>query len=604
MESITEQIATIKSNFGKDQAILAASSALAGCAAVTVLWKLVTRVPKIQVPLDPLESQDFPKQDRPPVVDPTMNLTKVPGFVQCFDKCTAELLGEVPDMTAEQVEECVLKAKAAQRSWERTSFAQRRYFLKLLLKYSVEEKDVICRVMMRDTGKTKLDAVLGEITPTVEKLRWMIKNGEQVLKPEYRHGQGLMSMHKRARVEYRPLPVLAVFAPNNYPYTNVMNHIISGCFAGCGVVIKVSEFTSWCSRLILRIVRKALVEAGGDPNLVQIVTGMGQTGAALCTSKNIDKIIFTGSDKIGRIIQRQASDNLTPCVMELGGKDPFIVFKDVNLDRVTAICARGAFQNGGQNCIGVERVFVEKSLEKQFIERMTEIANKMRVGNGINQVNFQPDLGSLCTPVQIRHVEQLLKEAVSKGATIHAGGHRIDELAPGLFFQPTVISGITSDMRIANEEVFGPVCAIRAFENESSLVEMVNSSPFGLGSSVFSRNSTKMRRVAGCIKSGMVNCNDFGINYLVQSLPFGGTKASGYGRFGGPEGLRACCELVAVTEDKSRFTETSLPPSFQYPVAQNAPETAGGLIEFAYADTWMGSLGGLMKLLSGILFPR
>lgn len=432
----------------------------------------------------------------------------------------------------------------------------------------------------------------------------MIAHGEQVLKPENRYGQGLLSMHKKAHIEYKPLPVLAVFAPNNYPYTNAMNHVISGCFAGCGVVIKVSEYTSWSARLILRIVRKALVEVGGDPDLVQIVTGMAKTGEALCRSKNIDKIIFTGSDKIGRIISRQATDNLTPCVLELGGKDPFIVFSDVNLDRVAAIAGRGVFQNAGQNCIGIERIFVEKNIEKQFIDRMVNIASKIRVGKPINTEGKLYDLGALCTPVQLAHVEALIKDAIAKGAILHFGGKRITNLGPGLFFEPTVLSNVNTKMRIAHEEVFGPVCAIRSFETENELIEMVNDCPFALGSSVFSGSSKRMRRVASCIHAGMVNCNDFGINYLVQSLPFGGTKASGYGRFGGEEGLRACCQVVAVTQDYSALAETTLPAPYKYPLAQNAPESFGGLLELAYGEGLLYRLAGLKKMLGGLMFPK
>ena len=149
----------IKELGGKDKVTALAASGLAGCVSTWLLWKLLSGTPKLRVPLEPLESQDFPAAERPLEVDPTMNLTAKPGFVQCYDKSTAERIGEVPDMTAEQVEECIQKARRAQVSWAKTSFATRRYFLKLLLKYSVDEKDVICRTMIRDTGKSKLDAV-------------------------------------------------------------------------------------------------------------------------------------------------------------------------------------------------------------------------------------------------------------------------------------------------------------------------------------------------------------------------------------------------------------------------------------------------------------
>lgn len=575
-------------------------SAITGVVSTLLVWKTVTAIPRLQVPLDPLESQDFPPTSSPAKVDPEMNLRAREGFVQCYDKATAEWIGEMPNMTAAQVEDAIAKAKRAQVSWAKTSFKQRRYFLQLLLKYTTEEKDTICRVMVRDTGKSRLDALLGEIVPTAEKLRWMIAHGEDCLKPETRHGQGLFTMHKSAHVEYRALPVLAVFAPNNYPYTNAMNHIISGLFAGCSAVIKPSEFTCWSSRLILRIVRKALVEAGGDPDLVQMVTGFGETGHALAASKNISQIVFTGSDKVGKLIARTASENLTKCVLELGGKDPFIVCKDVNVDRVATIASRGVFQNGGQNCIGIERIFVEKEIEAHFVDRLVHIATSIKVGRSINKTGELFDLGSLCTPAQILHVEALLADAVAKGAVLHCGGKRIPELAPGLFFQPTVLSNLRSDMRICQEEAFAPVACIRSFANEAELLAMVNDCPFALGSSVFSNDKTKMKRISSCLSTGMVNCNDFGINYLVQSLPFGGTKASGYGRFGGKEGLQACCELVSVTGDAFPFIETSMPGPMQYHVQQNADQFFSGIIEMAYADTLFDRAAGLVKLLRNL----
>lgn len=584
----------------KQQHQLLLVSALTGCVSTVYLWKVLTHIPKLRVPLDPLESQDFPTLVSPLPVDAAMNLHAKPGFVQCYDKATAELIGEMPAMTTEQVEECISKAKSAQTAWAKTSFKTRRYFLQLLLKYTTEEKETICRTMVRDTGKSKLDALLGEIVPTAEKLRWMIAYGEDCLKPEKRYGQGLFTVHKSAHIEFRPLPVLAVFAPNNYPYTNAMNHVISGVFAGCSVVIKPSEFTCWSSRLILRIVRKALVEAGGDPDLVQVVTGFAETGNALASSKQISQIVFTGSDKIGKAIAKTASANLTKCVLELGGKDPFIVFKDVDVDRVASIASRGVFQNAGQNCIGVERIFVEREVESRFIDRLVNIASKMTVGRTLNAKGELFDLGSLCTPAQITHAEALIADAVAKGAIVHIGGKRITKLNPGLFFEPTVLSNVNGTMRICHEEAFAPVACIRVFSSEQDLLTMVNDCPFALGSSIFSKDRSKMKRISACLHTGMVNCNDFGVNYLVQSLPFGGTKHSGYGRFGGKEGLQACCEMISVTTDAFPLVETSLPGPMQYHVAQNADQFFSGLIELAYSDTVYDKCAGLVKLLRNL----
>ena len=322
-------------------------------------------------------------------------------------------------------------------------------------------------------------------------------------------------------------------------------------------------------------------------------------GKALSESTSVDKIIFTGSDKVGKLIMKAASANLTPVVLELGGKDPFVVFKGVNLDRVLPIASRGVFQNCGQNCIGVERIFVEKTVEKEFIDRMVKIVRSMK--QGVPLLDRDVDLGAVCMPHQLQLIDDLVQDAVAKGAVLHIGGKRNAQLKPGLFYEPTVLSGIQDHMRIANEEVFGPVCVIRAFETEAECIQLCNACPYGLGSSIFSPSYAQSLRITSALNCGMTNIGDFGVNYLVQSLPFGGTKASGFDRFGGPEGLRGCCNVKSVTEDAFFFAKTALPPPLAYPNSKNSPEIASNLLRFAYEETVMGKVVGLSKMLFGLM---
>jgi len=208
--------AAIKDANANPAAVQAASGIVAGSALAVLVFKLTRRVPKIHVPLEPLEASDAPPSNLR--VDPAMplKLTERPGKLQCWDPCTAMWLGEVDDMTSEQVRDACLRAKAAQAKWATTSFATRRRFLEILLKYTLDNMETICRVSMRDSGKVEMDATLGEIVPTVEKIRWIIAEGEAILQPSKRFGQGLMTMHKAARVEYKPVGVIGVFAPFNY----------------------------------------------------------------------------------------------------------------------------------------------------------------------------------------------------------------------------------------------------------------------------------------------------------------------------------------------------------------------------------------------------
>ena len=576
---------------------------VAAIALAAFLYLTFRRKDKLVLPPIKIELTEYEKQDviTAKVTNPEMPLVvdSEPNRLQCYDPATAQHLGSVELMSKERVEEIIAKAREAQKQWSKSTFEERRAVMRCILQYYIKHTEDICRVSVRDSGKTMLGAVLGEITPTCEKLRWILNEGESILKTEYRGGQGLLTMHKSARVEFKPLGVLGVIAPFNYPCHNILNHIISGLFAGNAVVSKVSEYTSWSGDFYLRSVRAALVSAGYSPDLVQIVTGLGETGAALVESPNINKVIFTGSDRIGKLVMKGAAKNLTPVVLELGGKDPFIVCDDVDLGWLKNTALRGVFQNNGQNCIGIERIFVEGKLYQPFIDMMVKSVQTLRQGVPIGN-GGKVDIAAMTNPGALENIESLIEDAVAKGATLHCGGKRNKKLSPGLFFEPTLISGITSDMKIAKEEVFGPVMAVSQWNTEKELYERANDCPYALGSSIFSNDTARARRISENVSAGMANINDFGVNYLCQSLPFGGTKCSGFGRFAGPEGLRACCYPKAITEDRIPGVKTSIPKPWCYPTAESAPSIAEHLVGMAYSPALSAKVSRTIRLLKGL----
>mmetsp|Transcript_2245 Transcript_2245/g.3150 ORF Transcript_2245/g.3150 Transcript_2245/m.3150 type:complete len:591 (-) Transcript_2245:4159-5931(-) len=571
--------------------------ALIGAFVYYFFFKTEKRLPKIKITLTDYESKSV--INAPVRPEMTLVTDEEPDRLQCYDPATAEYLGSVENMNKERVDEIVEKAKVAQIEWAKSSFETRRAVMRAILEYYVENQKDICRVSVRDSGKTMLGAVLGEITPTCEKLRWIIAEGEKILRTEYRGGNGLLTMHKSARVEFHPLGVLGVLAPFNYPCHNLMNHIISGLFSGNAVVSKVSEYTSWSADFYLRPVRQALVSAGYSPDLVAVVTGVGPTGAALVES-NVNKIIFTGSDKIGKLVMQGAAKKLTPVVLELGGKDPFVVCNDVDLNWLKDTALRGVFQNNGQNCIGIERLFVEEKAFQPFVDIVSPIIKNLRQGIPL-QGGGKYDLGAMTMPRQIEHIESLIHDAVSKGATLVCGGKRNDSLKPGIFFEPTLLTGVTPDMRIATEEVFGPVMVVIQWKTEEELLSFVNNCPYGLGSSVFSEDKGRARRLVAGIHAGMSNVNDFGVNYLCQSLPFGGVKCSGFGRFAGVEGLRACCYPKSITEDRFPGVKTSIPKPWCYPTADTAPEIAGDLVGLAFGQGIYKKASSAASLVLGLV---
>lgn len=575
-----------------------------GYAAVKLLGLAMSPyIPTIWVPLKPVEcargSRVGPSFEGMEIKDPAR-----PGFIQCFDPCTLQHLGEMKAMTPADVEETVARARVAQKEWAKTSFAERRRVLSCLQRFILDNQEDIARVASRDSGKSMTDALLAEVMITCEKIRAVSSHGEKWLGREVRPS-GPLVFYKKAYVEYMPLGVLGVIAPWNYPFHNVYNHIVSGIFAGNAVVSKVSEYTCWSSRYFTAIMSEVLKACGHNPDLCLTVTGFGDAGAALVASPNVDKIIFTGSPQVGQKVMEGCCKTLKPVVLELGGKDPFVVCDDADVESVMPFIMKGSFFNAGQNCIGVERVFVYEKVYDTFVARVTELASNLRQGPVLGGETV--DCGAMVMPAQLDIVQALVDDAVSRGAKVTTGGSRNMQYPNGLFYRPTVLAGVTCDMKIAQEEVFGPVMTIIKVPGNSDerCIEMVNTCKYGLASSVFSGKTSRAVKIGEGIQCGMTNINDFGVNYLVQSLPFGGVKDSGYGRFAGPEGLRACCLLKSVTVDRfPSIMSTVVPLPLRFPVANSGEKFAASMTRMFYCDAALDKLGALIDLVVAAIYPN
>eukprot|EP00566_Odontella_aurita_P005293 CAMPEP_0113561984 /NCGR_PEP_ID=MMETSP0015_2-20120614/20277_1 /TAXON_ID=2838 /ORGANISM="Odontella" /LENGTH=629 /DNA_ID=CAMNT_0000463835 /DNA_START=40 /DNA_END=1929 /DNA_ORIENTATION=- /assembly_acc=CAM_ASM_000160 len=562
---------------------------------------LLHPVPAIAVECDPSISEDDGVEDKVGASKIDLADESQPGRVQCYDPSTLQRLGSVRAMTARDVNESCARASKAQASWSATTFAQRRLVLRTIQRYVVSNAERICRASSRDSGKPKVDALLGEVMTTCEKIRCINANGEGWLRPEFRP-VGPMMMHKTAYVEYVPFGVLGVIAPWNYPFHNMLNHVISGLFSGNAVVTKVSEHTSWSADYFSRICREALRVHGHDPELVQVITGFGEAGAALVDCSHVDKVIFTGSPGVGRKVMEGASKNLKPVILELGGKDPMVFCDDVKIKDVIPWAMRGCFQNSGQNCCGVERLFVYESIHDEFLDKILPKVKALRQGVPLATCGNTGDVdcGSMIMEGQMDIVQELIDDAVQKGATLHCGGRRNPALK-GQFYEPTVLSGVTPSMRISREEVFGPVMCIVEVPNDDddACVALVNDTcEFGLGSSVYSARGDRSAKIGSRIRAGMFTSNDFGVNYLIQSLPFGGVKESGFGRFAGPEGLRGCCLERAVVKDRIPGVRTTIPSPIDYPIDINKGLPFGiGLIKLFYDESLWGKIMGILGLI-------
>ncbi|KAG0026357.1 Meiotic Sister-Chromatid recombination aldehyde dehydrogenase [Podila clonocystis] len=520
-----------------------------------------------------------------------------PGQIICYDPSTGRHLATIRAHTKADVDEALIKARKAQAKWAKTTFAQRKVVLQSLLDFILQNQESICRVAARDTGKTMVDGKFGEILTTCERIRWTLAYGEGALKDEHRD-PGLLMFYKSAKVEYRPMGVVAALVSWNYPFHNTFGPLITALFAGNGILIKASEQVAWSTTTYFaKIIRTCLEACGHDPELVQFLVGFQECGEAVVRS-GVEGITFIGSPQVGAKVATAASANLTPCVLELGGKDVAIVNKDVDLNAVVPILMRGVFQNCGQNCIGLERIIVHESLHDKLVEMTSSRIKQLKQGPPLEVENI--DCGSMTMSGRSDALEALVQDAVKSGATLVHGGERFihPQFPHGQFFTPTLITNLKPTMKIAQEEAFAPIMAIFKFSTIDEAIALANSTPYSLGSNVFSRNQKEGRYIMDHLRVGMSNLNDFGVNYLCQSLPFGGVGISGYGRFGGPEGLRAVCHQRSITVDRwPMLIQTFLPPVLQYPMTNvgDAIVVTRDLVNIIYAG-WVGRVKSIFEI--------
>jgi acyl-CoA reductase-like NAD-dependent aldehyde dehydrogenase len=518
----------------------------------------------------------------------------------------------------EDIDTAIEKASAAQPKWSRTSFSQRRRLLKSLLQYVLDHQEEIITACCLDSGKTKVDAFFGEILVTVEKLQWTIKHGEKALKPS-RRPTNLLMCYKKITVVYEPLGVVAACVSWNYPFHNFISPVISALFSGNAIVVKPSEQAAWSSFHFLDIIRGALSTCGHSPDLVQSILCWPDTADYLTSHPGLSHITFIGSRPVAHKVCASAAKALTPVTVELGGKDPAIVLNDPRtgrkLDQVASILMRGVFQSAGQNCIGIERVIALPAAYDRLIEIVLPKIRAMEIGCPMvakdqqattvakGQSSNTIDMGAMISSASFSKLENLITQAVAAGAILHCGGSRYHHPShpKGTYFAPTLLSNVESTMQIAQEELFGPIFLLMRAISVDHAIEIANSTSYALGASVFGHTRTDTDRCVREIKAGMVAVNDFGA-YYATSLPFGGIKGSGYGRFGGEEGLRSVCNVKAVCEDAAwaRWLgiSTQIPALLQYPIRDGAAawEMCKGVVGLGYGIGLRAKLKGLVQL--------
>jgi succinate-semialdehyde dehydrogenase/glutarate-semialdehyde dehydrogenase len=449
---------------------------------------------------------------------------------------TGAVLGSVTTTAPHEVAAVVDGVARVQRFWAQLTLRDRARYLERAAQVLIDESDDIRDLIVAEQGKPRNEAFSMEVLPTIDALHWIAGEGRRILADERVPMPQLFFKTKQTAFTYEPLGVIGVIAPWNYPWSIPFGEVALALMAGNGVVVKPASLTPLIGDRIVHVFERAGVPEG----LVAAVHGPG-TGPALVRS-GVAKVFFTGSVDAGRAVGEECARRLKGSVLELGGKDPMVVLPDARLDHAVAGALWGGFANAGQTCSGIERAYVVREVADRFIAGVVAGARALRIGD---PMRWDTEIGPMVSREQCELVSELVDDAVAAGARLECGGPVADP-PPGLsgdFYAPAVLTGVTHEMRIMREEIFGPVLPIIVVDSEDEAVALANDSDFGLGASVWTADRSKGERIARELESGMVWINDHMFSHGACQCAWGGVKESGLGRTHSKFGLYECVNV-------------------------------------------------------------
>lgn len=452
-----------------------------------------------------------------------------------LNPATGDVVGTFPVHTREDVEAAVGRARAASAWWQELGFDGRKEYLLQWRSVLTRRLAQVADQMHREGGKPHGDAML-EAGLAIDHIAWAAKNAKKILGRQ-KVGSGLLMTNQAAYVEYKPLGVVGVIGPWNYPVFTPMGSIAYSLAAGNTVVFKPSEYTPGVGKLLV----DTFTEVVHGRTVLQLVTGFGETGNALCTA-DIDKLAFTGSGATGKKVMAACAENLTPVVIEAGGKDSLIVDEDADL----AAAAEGALwcgmSNGGQTCIGTERVYVHEKVFEPFMTELLQQAESIRPGYDDGGV-----YGPATMPKQLEVIQSHIDDAIARGGNVVLGGA---DAVGERFVQPTIITHVPEDAVAVQEETFGPTLVVNPVKDMDEAVALTNDTEYGLAGAVFSKKNGM--DIAERIRSGMTSVNSVISFAAIPALPFGGVGYSGFGRIHGADGLREFTYPKALVKQRMK----------------------------------------------------
>ncbi len=454
--------------------------------------------------------------------------------IKSINPSNYQVLGEVEISSAVDIEEKVKLAQKAQKDWRNLGVEKRIALLRKAIEELTYKKTDLALLESREMGMP-ISETLIDFDGNLDYVNWYFENAEKYLSPETTF-ENDKEIHQ---VFYEPIGVVAVIIPWNFPFANFVWGALQSLIAGNTVVLKHSEKCPLSGKFIEDIFSKHLPEGA-----LSEVYGDGEVGKLL-VQQDINMIAFTGSTKTGKFLYETAGRKFIKAVMELGGSAPGIVFEDADIDLAVGNVCFNRLLNQGQCCDGLKRLIVHENIFDEVVKKIASIFSTKKIGIAEDK---DTEVGPLVSKKQLDLLIAQVEDAKTKGANIITGGNSLEEKLGGAFFEPTVLTNITNEMRVWHEEVFGPVLPIVKFKTEQEAIALANQTVYGLGSYVFTENKERAERVASLIESGMVSVN--GTNYIMPFNPFGGYKNSGFGREHGKYGFHEVTQIKIIARDK------------------------------------------------------
>lgn len=470
---------------------------------------------------------------------------------ECRNPATGEVIGYSPLTSPAELPGMVASAREAQSEWQSLPVNARSRKLRPILRYLVEHADEIVDTIHKDTGKTRTDALATEVLSAAIATDYYTKKAGKFLRPKSIPSGNILLSYKRSTIYRQPFGVVGIISPWNYPFTIPVHEIILALVSGNAVLLKTATQTQMVGRLI----EKAILSAEIPDNLFQYVNMSGRDAGSGFLENGVDKLFFTGSVAVGKILMKQAAATLTPLSLELGGNDAMIICEDADLERATSGALWAGIQNTGQSCGGAERVYVHQSVYEDFLTLIQPKVESLRMGI---DTDGHIEIGAMTTQEQVKIVRDHVDKAVRNGAKVYAQSYVPDALRDKQFVPAMILTDVNHDMILMREETFGPVLGVMPYTDIEEAIALANDSHLGLTGSVWSRDRKKAERIGKKIQAGVIMINDHLMSHGMAETPWGGFKQSGIGRTHGEIGFEEMTQPQVIVQDWLWFSKHAL----------------------------------------------